>query len=64
MLPHLEIVPKNIIFSNYKVHCQMDAPNLFNQSFIRYLDKLQFSPLISNIDGYSRVPLYNLLLEG
>lgn len=42
MLPHLEIVFKGIIFSNFKVHCQMGAPDLLNPSFIGYLDKLQF----------------------
>lgn len=63
MLPHLEIVLKNIIFSNDNIHCQMDVPNLFNQSFIGYLDKLQFFPIISDTDGHSRVPLSNLLLE-
>lgn len=41
MLPHLEIVFKGIIFSNYQVHCHMGAPDLLNQFFIGYLDTLQ-----------------------
>lgn len=64
MSPHPKIFFKNIIFNNYRALHQMDAPNLFNQSFVEYLDKLKLFTIINNTYGHPSIFLCNLLLVG